>query len=158
MRSGRRYRFFYAVSASTVIAAALAFLQVVPEFTPSNFSLFFGNAAAFAIVCAPFGAMSGAIAGSVVLILTRKRRTGEVSRRRNLVLVAVGLTVGSIPGFAFAVWATGQVDLDVKYPSQLQWIEFSVALVLLVAGGVLFAWRSDVRSSAAEVTDGTDSI
>ncbi len=72
--------------------------------------------------------------------------------------MAVGLTVGSIPGFAFAVWATGQVDLDVKYPSQLQWIEFSVALVLLVAGGVLFAWRSDVRSSAAEVTDGTDSI
>ncbi len=140
----------YAVICSTVIAAALAFIQVAVLFTPQTVGQFSGFAVIYALFAAPIGAVSGVLAGFVarvfLLVVEAEKvvaRTERASMWKGHLAVAGGLAIGSLPGLAVAIWLTGQFALEQHSPTPLQWIEFAVALVGFSAGGVVLLHRSN---------------
>ncbi|RFA07849.1 hypothetical protein B7R54_00445 [Subtercola boreus] len=126
----------YAVVMSMFLAACLAFLQVAAVFTPENQSYFVEFGFFFGLVCAPLGAISGAVSGLSAHLAVRRVGNDRSVGVRPLT-AAVVLALGSAPGVWLAIWMYGIFDLDIHTPSPQYLVELAAAVCVLACGGAL---------------------
>lgn len=134
----------YAVVVSMLIAVCLGFLQVALTFTPENVSWFLQLGILFGLMCAPLGAVSGAISGLCALFALRVLDAQATALTRTFAAGA-SLALGCAPGVGLAIWVYTHFALEIDSPSPLFIFELAAA-VCIISGGGAIGVRSRLRS------------